>query len=668
VTRRWMIGLGLIAVAIGAMTGIRRAGAADSGSPGFRSYAKYLTEEDAIRHGEQMGLGEATLETPRDAVVDGSVQLKLKFRVGRAGMKTGGGIRLATAHGMGGDWGGMRLQVTDPSAANYLTFSASTGSGIQWKTYSGVGQNPLFNRYHPWQFLNEFKLAGAPLKEGDTIEIAMGGAPGVRLQQWDEKAFVLKFYVDALGDDDYLPLKKSPAFRIAAGPAKVLHAIGPSDAETGKPTWLNVWAEDGFGNPSDTYRGTIVFEADGAGGLPAEYTFREADRGAHRFEGIVLRTSGAHRIRVQDKNHSMTADSNPLVAQDQSSSERIYWGDIHTHTMYSDGRGTPEETYDFGKRISALDFTAVTDHSFLTEDWMWEDIKKTTNRFYQPGRFVTFLAYEWSGQSEVGGDHNVYTTDAEMPIIRCYSYFNYQNLRMYHGPNKGANHVEDLFRMLAGRMRNENLMVIPHYGGRHGNPAFHNPDLQRSIEIFSDHRRSEDWATQFLKNGYRLGIMASTDNHAGNAGFGVRRAAVTVGEEGEVFERRSPAENGTALVAVYAPELTRKGIFQGMYHRRTYATTGTRIVLDFELNGAPMGSETRASGPPKITASAEGTAPITLFRLVKDGKVVHAVSPNGLSAHLEFQDLSGDYKGKFYYIDLVQEDGKKAISSPIWVE
>ena len=110
----------------------------------------------------------------------------------------------------------------------------------------------------------------------------------------------------------------------------------------------------------------------------------------------------------------------------------------------------------------------------------------------------------------------------------------------------------------------------------------------RSIEIFSDHRRSEDWATQFLTNGYRLGIMASTDNHAGNAGFGVRRAAVTVGEEGEVFERRSPAENGTALVAVYAPELTRKGIFQGMYHRRTYATTGTRIILDFELNGAPM--------------------------------------------------------------------------------
>lgn len=666
--KRYLIGLGLLALAGAATIGVRRARAADAAGQGFRSYAKYRTEEDAIRHGEQMGLGEASLDGPREAEVNSFVQLKLRFRVGRAGMKTGGGIRLASAHGMGTDWGGLRLQTANPNAPNYLTFRASSGSEMRWKTYTGVGKNPLFARYHPWQFLNEFKLAGPALKEGDTIEIAMGGSPGVQLQQYDEKAFELKFYVDALGDDDYLPLSRSPTFRIAAGPAKVLHAIAPSQAETGKPAWINVWAEDGFGNPAVSYRGTVTLAAAGVEGLPGEYTFGAKDNGVHRFEGVVFRGAGARRVQVKEKSGALAAESNPLVVRDTAPRERIYWGDMHTHTMYSDGRGTPEETYDFGKRISALDFTAVTDHSFLTEDWMWEEIKKTTNRFYQPGRFVTFLAYEWSGQTDVGGDHNVFTTDSDMPIIRCYSYFNYENLRMYHGPNKGANHVEDLFRMLAGRQRNENLMVIPHYGGRHANPAFHNPDLQRAIEIFSDHRRSEDWATKFLRNGYRIGIIASTDNHAGNAGFGVRRAAVSAGEEGELFEKNSPAENGTALVAVYAPELTRQGIFQGMYHRRTYATTGTRIVLDFTLNGQPMGSEVRASGAPKIVAWAEGTARIKLFRVVKDGKIVHAVSPNGTAARIEFQDLSGDYKGKFYYIDLVQEDGKKAISSPIWVD
>jgi hypothetical protein len=298
---------------------------------------------------------------------------------------------------------------------------------------------------------------------------------------------------------------------------------------------------------------------------------------------------------------------------------------------------------------------------------MWREIQETTNRFYQPGRYVTFLAYEWSGMTDVGGDHNVYTTDAEMPIIRCYSYFNYQNLRMYHGPQPGANHVEELFRLLGRRFRNENILVIPHFGGRQGNPAFHNPQLQRQIEIFSDHRRSEDWAAQFLRNGYRVGVMASTDNHAGNAGYGVRRNEVVRGEEGPLYSRSSPAERGTALVAAYAGELTRQGIFQALYHRHTYATTGSRIILRFEVDGAPMGSEIRARRPPRITASAEGTSPIRSMRLVKNGDIIHVVEQESREARIDYVDTSGDYESKFYYIDLVQADGEKAISSPVWV-
>ncbi|HZT32702.1 MAG TPA: CehA/McbA family metallohydrolase [Bryobacteraceae bacterium] len=641
--------------------------AAESRTGGYRSMARYLTEEDAIRKGEQMGLGEASLDGPSEAVVDRDVPLKLRFRVGRAGMKTGGGLRLATAHGMGTDWGGLHLQTSDPAGENYLAFRTSTGAALAWRAYTTT-LNPLFARYHPWQFINEFKLTGPSLKEGNSIEIDLGGSRGVRMQSYDEKAFVFRFYVDALGNDDYLPLERNPHIRLRAAPAAALNVVTPSGAEAGRATWVNVWADDGYGNPADSFRGKVAFSSEaGDARLPGEYTFQSADQGAHRFEQVIFPKPGTYRIRVRSADGTLACESNPVIVRTSAARERIYWGDIHTHTMYSDGRGTPEETYDFGRRVAALDFTAVTDHSFLVEDWMWEDIKATANRLYQPGRFVTFLAYEWSGQTDVGGDHNVYTTDSDMPVIRCYSYFNYQNLRMYHGPNKGANHVEDLFRMLAPMERNENLMVIPHYGGRQANPAFHNPGLQRAIEIFSDHRRSEDWATKFLQNGYRLGVIASTDNHAGNAGYGVRRAAVTRGEEGEVFSRTSPAERGTALVAVYAGELTRQGIFQGLYHRRTYATTGTRIILNFEINGSPMGSQLRVSGAPRIVASAEGTAPIQVLRVVKNGKVVHAVSPGGTSASLEYVDASGDYQNVFYYIDLVQTDGKKAISSPIWV-
>jgi hypothetical protein len=324
--------------------------------------------------------------------------------------------------------------------------------------------------------------------------------------------------------------------------------------------------------------------------------------------------------------------------------------------------------YRFGRDYAAIDFCSVTDHDFTTTDWMWKDIQRATREFYEPGRYVTFLGYEWSGTSDVGGDHNVFTTNETMPLYRSYTGYNYRNLRMYHGPNKMAGHVEDLFRLLGENFRDENLLVIPHYGGRQGNPEWHNPDLQRGIEVFSDHRRSENWVATFLEKGYRIGIVASTDNHSGNAGYGVRRADREVGEDRETFSRFSPAERGTALMAVYAESFDREGVFQGIYHRRTYATTGERIVLRFSVNGLPMGSEGRARGPAAIEVSAIGTAGLKTVRIVKNGKIIHAVDPPGNTVDFEYEDRSGEAGPAYYYVDLVQDDGEKAISSPVWLD
>lgn len=640
----------------------------------FRSYARYPSEEAAARRAVELGVGRATLEGPSTVSVDSLARFTLRFIVGRTGMKSGGGIRIATAHGMFADWGGYRLQDRDPTAENYVSYRSSTGSPLRWTAYQGIGNNPLFSRYHPWQHIHEFRLEGPDLKPGDFIEVRLGGdetSPGVRMQQNDETAFTFKFYVDWAGEDDYLPLAENPSVRIAPGEPATLHLIAASGVTAGDAAWLNVWVGDRFGNPVDSYTGTIRFDPDPAiVGLPAEYVFQRGDRGAHRFENVIFQRPGIHFVKAREKSGSLGATSNPIrvAPRDQPQKERIYWGDIHTHTMYSDGRGTPAETYEFAYRISALDFASVSDHSFLTTDAMWREIKDVTNRYNQPGRFVTFLAYEWSGQTEVGGDHNVYTSDPDMPILRCYSYYNYDNLRMYHGPDPGAAHVEQLFRRLSEQFRNENILVIPHFGGRPGNPAWHNPQLQRQIEIFSDHRRSEDWASQFLQRGYRLGIMASTDNHSGNAGYGVRRREVVRGDEGELYSRRSPAEAGTSLVAAYAPRLTRNDVFQALYHRRTYATTGTRILLNFEIDGFPMGSEIRAVRPPTIFVEATGTAPIRTVRVVKNGAIIHALQPKGASVRFRYQDLSGEYKNQFYYVDLVQVDGEKAISSPIWID
>ena len=642
------------------------AGGPALGQGAFESLAAFETEAAAERRAAELGLGSAEFVGPAAATVGEFGEFTLRFTVGAAGMATGGGLRIATQHDFEWDmWGGTRLQDAHPARPNFVTYGASTGAALRWRAAN------LDFDYFPWQRVNEFLLEGGPLRSGDRIEIVFGdrsgGSPGVEIQPMDESAFEQRVFVDAYGRGEFLPLARSPALEIRGGAARELVVQAPTDWAAGAPGWVNVWLDDGLGNPATGYRGTVALAAAAEGArLPPPHAFREEDRSAFRFRGVVFDAPGRYRVLARD-SEGREARSNPIVVHERMPQRRILWGDLHTHTRYSDGRGTPEEMFEFGRRYGALDFCAISDHGFITTDAMWEDIKAATKRAHRPGEYVTLLGYEWSGPREVGGDHNVYTADDEMPLVRAFLRYNYANLRQHHGPARQAGHVEDLYRALAEGYRDENLLTIPHFGGRPGNPAWHNERLQRGIEIFSDHRRSEDWVATFLERGHRVGIVASTDNHAGNAGYGVRRRDVTRGAAGAVFSRFSPAERGTALMAVAAEGLTREAVFQGIYHRCTYATTGERIVLRFAAGGEPMGGETRASGPVAVSASVVGTGRIALVRIVKNGRIVYSVDPRAEAASFEFVDPEGAPGGAYYYLDLVQADGEKAVSSPVWV-
>ncbi len=532
------------------------------GQSSYESQAKFTSEAQAEARAAELDVGGAAFIGPTAATVGGFGEFTLRFTVGAAGMAPGGGLRVATQYDFEWDmWGGTRLQNRYPGQANFVTYRTSSGSPLAWRALN------LNFEYFPWQRVNQFVLEGEPMRPGDTIDIVFGdrsgGSPGVEIQPMDESAFEQRVYVDAFGDGEFLPLAESPRLTFLGASASDLVVFAPTDWVVGESRWVNVWLDDGLGNPATGYRGTVTLAVDSGGAkLPPPHEYREEDRSAFRFGGLSFASPGRYRVLAQD-SEGREARSNPIIVHERVPSRRILWGDLHTHTRYSDGRGTPAEMFDFGLRYAALDFCAISDHAFITTEQMWEDIKEATKRYHRPGEYVTFLGYEWSGPSDVGGDHNVYTTADEMPLVRSLLRYNYGNYRQYHGPERQAGHVEDLFRTLAGNFRNENLLTIPHFGGRPGNPEWHNAKLQRGIEIFSDHRRSEDWVSTFLERGHRVGIVASTDNHSGNAGYGIRRRDVTRGRDGALYSRFSPAERGTALLAVHAEDLTREGVFQG---------------------------------------------------------------------------------------------------------
>ena len=166
----------------------------------------------------------------------------------------------------------------------------------------------LNGQYFAWQNLMEIVFPDKGLAPGETLEVIYGdrrgGSPGIRVQPFDESCFVFKTYVDARGDGEYLPLTRQPGDRnrgCRAVSFECGHAIRRRWSD--QPTWCLVRAEDRYGNPAISYRGTIQFQlrSDTSAALPERTRFTAHDQGVHRFESLIF----SHR-RVVTRFRSAT--------------------------------------------------------------------------------------------------------------------------------------------------------------------------------------------------------------------------------------------------------------------------------------------------------------------------------------------------------------------------
>jgi hypothetical protein len=117
--------------------------------------------------------------------------------------------------------------------------------------------------------------------------------------------------------------------------------------------------------------------------------------------------------------------------------------------------------------------------------------------------------------------------------------------------------------------------------------------------------------------------------------------------------------------------LTRRDLFEALYARHVYATTGARIVLLFSVDGSIMGSEVRgrAGEPVFIRVAVRGADRISRIEILKDNAVLAARHGRGEVEHFQVTDVERpEFQGtRWYYARVTQDDDHMAWSSPIWV-
>ncbi len=621
---------------------------------------RILDHEAAVELGRKVGVGRTEALVPENGqpLVAASFQeFRFRYTAGKCPIEAGGYIRIAMRHVF--HWS--QPQTGDETLAGYTRVSGSGDAVL--KLVPWPERTDYFDHFlatFPWQRTIEVRVESGRVNPGDTVEIIYGdrskGAAGAQIQAFEEPAYAFRTYTACNASAPALP-SNEVVYSIVGGPVHHLSVVAPSQVGPHDALTLTIRAEDKFGNRARDYSKRLeIYNEDGDVVTSASFSVKHA--GVLKLE--IPRPNGAGVARFRVSSGSYNALSNPvrfLAAKDRR--PKIYWGDLHGHTLNSDGRGTVADFYKYCRDVAALDFCAVTDHGFMISDKMWRRSKQITEAFNQAGSFVTVQAYEWSGMTEVGGDHNVYFRTSDPKILRARSYYDYRNQQAYHGLEPQVNFIEDLYSTLLATYPRGDVLAIPHFGGRQANPSWHDPRVERLVEVYSEHRRVLDWAYGFLKRGYRLGIIASTDNHTGRPGYGFLI---------NPFEAGNDVEVGAAMVAVKAEELSRDAIFSGLYSRKTYATTGDRILLDVKWGDAHMGEEVTAPEPRPFKVAVTGTARIKRVEILRDAQVVASFLYNKERVELSWTDPAPKRVGETtaYWVRVVQNNSEEAVSSPIW--
>lgn len=294
----------------------------------------------------------------------------------------------------------------------------------------------------------------------------------------------------------------------------------------------------------------------------------------------------------------------------------VYFGDLHNHNAVGYAKGSLQRSFEIAREH--LDFFAFTPHSqwhdmptmpqdkhmvwvkgFQAHEKNSERSQQMTQDYNTPGQFVTFPGYEW--HSSEYGDYCVIFPDDQSEFI-----------------------VADPIEKMAEEVKARGAIMFPHHTayakGWRGVDWDNFPEEVCPVsEVYSEHgatmydrglhpmilhsmggRTTKGTVYAALARGYRIGLIAGTDDHFGY-----------------------PGAYGEGLAAVWADDLSRQSIWEAINARRTYAVTGDRIHLEFTLNDRPMGAEMASTSTREIACSVEAMGEIDSVEVLKNGRVVH---------------------------------------------
>ena len=354
-------------------------------------------------------------------------------------------------------------------------------------------------------------------------------------------------------------------------------------------------------------------------------------------------------------NVNIEVSASSISNETSTTKYNFYFGQLHAHTDFSDGIGTPDEAYAKARFEGGADFFAVTDHSNYFDNEKtnentvkiadstsntWKNLHAAADRANVDGSFVAIAGYEMTWSEQSGWGH-----------------INTFNTPWFVSKNNRSMNLQTYYKKLAESTNNSAINQFNHPGifGDFADYGFYDKEVDKVIQLIevgngeapfssSSYHRFYGMYTRALDKGWHLAPTNNQDNHKGN--FIIANEARTV---------------------VLAKELTRSGVFEAIQNMRVYATEDRNMEITYEINGLPMG--TTLDNPSILNVYIKVNDP----DITDDIQSISLISDNGITS--AYTEVSGNQKVwnltlapnySYYYVKVISEDGDVAVTAPIW--
>jgi len=333
----------------------------------------------------------------------------------------------------------------------------------------------------------------------------------------------------------------------------------------------------------------------------------------------------------------------------------LYFGDLHTHTSYSDGVGTPWDAYAAAIAAGA-DFLATTEHDsygyWITQE-QWED-NLAAAEYYTSRSFVAIAGYEfWLAGS---GEINVFNVRDFPPLPED------PEQRPTPGSRGDPDEVLPAFY--------DWLAAQPGASGQWNHPTYVSHEFRQFgfwnaqrdvamnlVEVWNDSWfYTEESYVKALDAGWHVMPSANADNHTADWISGLPLRTVLL-----------------------ARRLTPEDLYEAMAARRGYATVDPNLRVYYTLDGQIMGSTLAPADHYQASVSVEdpdGLA-ITRIEIVSDGGQV-AASLESDASHVDWSPILTSGTSRYYYVRVTLESNEAsvlpgsaageitAVTAPVW--